>query len=59
MDRIGISGSGARPVLLGELVEFPNSEFKDQVDAASRGYGYLITHTVDDDIGTTAGLVSG
>jgi predicted phage terminase large subunit-like protein len=44
---------------LGELAEFPNSEFKDQVDAASRGYGYLITHTVDDDIGTTAGLVSG
>lgn len=40
---------------LAELTMFPKSDFKDQVDGASRAYSYLVTSTEEDDIGTEPG----
>lgn len=44
---------------LGELHEFPGSEYKDQVDATSRASGYLLIQRSADDISSTPGLLIG
>jgi len=42
----------------GEVCLFPNSDYKDQVDASTRAYSYLVGHQDDDLVGTTPGLLT-